>query len=1051
MAVLIHLIPVRTGYYTSNQLFKTEETDENGKKVVQYMNMLGQNVLTKTQIADAPTTGHTGWICVYSIYDDFGQLRFRIQPEGVQNLVINNWVFSTTLVNEQCFRYEYDEKGRNILKKAPGAKELRLIYDDRDRVVFMQDGNQAAKPTPEWTANLYDELDRTLITTLYRTNKTRNQLQTDIDNATVTSTYTIQNPQQAIVDLTVSVREPGAGNYTAQNSIAFISINNTDGFTSNTGDEFEAEINPAATSAGLTITKTIFKNPISNADLNNSSICTIVKYNYYDGYGFAGAKPFNTNYENTQAYPNGGAEYAQTIGYDKRTLSHPTGSSSRVLGTNLFLNSTYYYDEEGRPIQTLGDHLKAGTNITTLQYSWDGKLLSTHQRHQVPHTAYSDFSIITRNVFDSRGRLNSLQKKYGSNNFITIAEYGLDDVGRLKTKRLAPGYNNPTTGKPELETLTYSYNLHNNITGINKDYALKTPGQYNKWGNYFGLYLGYDNRDNVFANANLNGQVTGLLWTTQGDDAQRKYDYTYDAAGRLIKAQYNEKEKPNDTWNTQQTDFTVSGRNGQIEYDLNGNLLYMLQKGVVPGSTPLTVDDLEYTYSSLSNKLSKVTDAATFSANGKLGDFKDGSNANDDYVYDDNGNLVIDLNKEIKSPTNAAGIKYNFLDKPEEITIQGKGVIKIVYDANGNKLQKIFTSTATGSTKITTYIGQFVYEQTVPAGAAMPPPNSGGILTAINFEEGRIRPLQPQSSSNAYDALQIAGNLVLPPQGSDATGAGVFDYYIRDYQQNVRMILTQQTHFSSGTATMDAARAGAEEPVFGQQGSANEVNTTRFAVNSIPGQISGGGWQNSSIGTHVSRLANTGSGAKIGPNSLLKVMAGDVLNATTLYYYQNPVTNGTGGNLTQQVLTSLLAGIGGSNSTNAVTKAAGSNIFSSLNNNPVLGNFTAPHQNDAGGNNPKAYLSVLFFDERFNFIAENSGTVRVTDAGASNALLSLTGRMAPKNGYAYIYVSNESFEPVYFDNLQVAHTRGRIIEENHYYAYGLKIAGISSSKLDIGI
>ncbi|MFX8254359.1 RHS repeat-associated core domain-containing protein, partial [Acinetobacter baumannii] len=33
------------------------------------------------------------------------------------------------------------------------------------------------------------------------------------------------------------------------------------------------------------------------------------------------------------------------------------------------------------------------------------------------------------------------------------------------------------------------------------------------------------------------------------------------------------------------------------------------------------------------------------------------------------------------------------------------------------------------------------------------------------------------------------------------------------------------------------------------------------------------------------------------------------------------------------------------------------------------------------------------------------------------------------------------------DNMKVSLTRGRIIEENHYYAYGLKIAGISSKKL----
>jgi RHS repeat-associated protein len=48
-------------------------------------------------------------------------------------------------------------------------------------------------------------------------------------------------------------------------------------------------------------------------------------------------------------------------------------------------------------------------------------------------------------------------------------------------------------------------------------------------------------------------------------------------------------------------------------------------------------------------------------------------------------------------------------------------------------------------------------------------------------------------------------------------------------------------------------------------------------------------------------------------------------------------------------------------------------------------------------------------------------------------------------------LSNESSEPVYFDDFKVADTRGRIIEENHYYAFGLRIDGISSKKLDVGI
>jgi RHS repeat-associated protein len=173
-------------------------------------------------------------------------------------------------------------------------------------------------------------------------------------------------------------------------------------------------------------------------------------------------------------------------------------------------------------------------------------------------------------------------------------------------------------------------------------------------------------------------------------------------------------------------------------------------------------------------------------------------------------------------------------------------------------------------------------------------------------------------------------------------------------------------------------------------------------------------------------------------------MAGDNLSATVQYYYQGTTTNTSSNSLANDIANNLVSVISNSAVTSIATKGGAVAIGANLSGTPPFASITDPNQNSTD-NLPRAYLSIVFFDERFNFVSENSTVIRVN--GNTNSSLTIPNVAAPKNGYAYIYLSNESDIPVYFDNFNVANTRGRIIEENHYYAYGLKIAGISSKKL----
>ncbi len=111
----------------------------------------------------------------------------------------------------------------------------------------------------------------------------------------------------------------------------------------------------------------------------------------------------------------------------------------------------------------------------------------------------------------------------------------------------------------------------------------------------------------------------------------------------------------------------------------------------------------------------------------------------------------------------------------------------------------------------------------------------------------------------------------------------------------------------------------------------------------------------------------------------------------------------------------------------------------------LLGQQLDDPSRNPGNGVPKAAINYIFLDEQFKYVGGNFSPVgsanNVKNHHSDNVLQNID---VPKNGYVYIYVSNESPSNVFFDNLQVIHDRGAILEETHYYPFGLTMAGISS-------
>lgn len=922
-------------HYQTGTLYKNITVDEHNKQVIEFKDNTGNVILKKVQLTGAADngigTGYTGWLCTYYIYDDYNLLRCVVQPRGVELLVQNGWnmnALNGDILNEQCFRYEYDHRNRMIMKKLPGASPSQMVYDARDRLVMTQDGNMHNPDQKQWLVMQYDNLNRNVTT--YKI--------TDADNYNNADYHR----QQAIS----STSYPNIAAYPNE----LLTENHYDNYTG---------IPAGFTTAGL----------------------------YASGY---------TTYLDAPA-----TDYPDAMTVATLIKDQITWTKAKVLGENKYITTCHLYDNTKKLLQTQTVNYTGAMDVVTNQYSFSGQLLRSHIKHQKNGANAQTHELATRNTYDALNRPSVIEKNLNGLGWKQVSAMGYNALGQMTNK---------TVGNNQ-ETQLYEYNIRGWQLGMNRNFLNNTA-------NYFGYELSYDKTQSIingstYANPQFNSNVAGITWKSFGDMEKRKYDFTYDNANRLAGADFNQlfgstwtKTDPANTAN--RIDFSVSN----LFYDANGNILSMQQQGWKPGGSTL-IDNLGYTYmnNNNSNRLLAVTEnSAIGSTDNKLGDFTDKNTTLDDYTYDENGNLLTDKNKKI------AGIVYNHLNLPEQITINKddntvKGTINYVYDASGTKLLKTVTDNLNGITTRTLYIAGFEYRNDT--------------LQQTGHEEGRIR----YAKKYMYNG--------------DSSYQYFYDYFLKDHLGNVRMVLTEQKDTTGYFATMELGSGNSlrnkETQLF------SNIGNTAVPAASVPG-----GYPTdlslTNPNDYVAQL--NGSAQKTGPGIVLKVMAGDTIDIGVKSFYRAQGSAGGNVNALTDILTSLAGGI-----VNVAGEAKGTlGQLSNGSTSPLLGplNLFRTGNNPDPVGKPKAYLNWILLDERFNYVNTypQSGAIPVGDVDVLNTL-AYSGINITKNGYLYIYVSNETQNwDVFFDNLAIKHYTGPVLEETHNYPFGLTMAGISSKAMN---
>jgi hypothetical protein len=588
-----------------------------------------------------------------------------------------------------------------IVKQVPGADSVCMVYDIRDRLVLSQDGEQ--RKGNKWLFTKFDALNRPVLTGSAVISGSRENVQSAVDNhGARNETYSGTGPLMGYTNTAY----PNTG-ITSSNLLT-VTIYDRYYFAGTNTNPF------GWNSAGICHDPTnMSPNPNEPSPHTITSNITVNTFNGQNYYINGGSITFGAGFDVPSGSTFGvflGIAPAGNVESSFKTKGLVTGTMVKTDTDNTWLRTVHYYDHKYRVVQSISSNYANGYDDISFVYDFLGNLLQSTRMHN----GYQSLRIVEKFEYDHAGRLIKHKHKTGSRDTVLLAEHQYNEIGELVNKKL---HNN-------LDNVQYKYNIRGWLTDINNiDNSAKR----------FSMRLKYNEANGSSVPAQFNGNIAEMAWRNNGSERQ-VYGYTYDKLNRLTKAIY--KNLSNSAKNNS---FDVSSRNGEIKYDMNGNIMYLSRKkhGVAG-----FLDNLEYEYDNGGNQLTRVID----DGNKTLG-FRDNDNAVD-YEYDANGNLKLDRNKGITS------IEYNHLNLPAKIWF-GTNYIAYVYDAGGTKLEKEMKN------------GQSIVKTLYLAG--------------IQYTKAST------TSSWAMDFVQTSEGRITNPTGTTP----VYEYDLKDHLGNSRVLFRE--------------------------------------------------------------------------------------------------------------------------------------------------------------------------------------------------------------------------------------------------------------------